>query len=237
MKIIAESGVNYNNIDGAIKYCSEAKRIGADIIKFQITDVKKTWVKNSMEYVQCLKNSFGNVEDIYWQLKNMELTENEWESIKLYCDSIGIEFLATPATIEKLDFLMSIGMKRIKISSDRAIERELINHALTYKVPVIVSNGMFNVNYKSDYIEKMYCISKYPAKLEDYKIEDMKEFSGLSDHTLKYGHDIVKILYEKKFKYYEKHFKVDNYCIDAKSSITVNQFESLIKNIRNLEII
>lgn len=214
MYLIAEAGLNHNgNMIKAFKYCRIAKDCGADAVKFQATDVKTTWDKNKPEYTK-----FGLNKN-----RLLKLEIKNYNEIKNYCDKIGIDFMATPSTIERLDYLMSLGMKIIKIGSDRACEKELIDKALTYKVPVLVSNGMYK--FKEKVIE-MYCKSEYPCKDIDWS----KIGEAFSDHTIEYNHG--EKLAKMKIKYYEKHIKINDNCIDSCVSLYPWQFKKLINTIR-----
>jgi sialic acid synthase SpsE len=217
MKIIAEAGINFNSFSQALYYCKVAKDIGADIIKFQVTDIEKT----------C------NTPKLKDRIMLKQLDDIQWQMIMKYCDKIGIEFLATPSSLRKLMILMASGMTRVKIGSDRAAEKELVQRALSYNVPVIVSNGLHKINYNNKNLIKMYCVSKYPACSCEYQFDKIKGFDGLSDHTLRYDEGWCKKIKKKQFKYYEKHFKLDDDCIDARASLNKDQFKELIYNLRN----
>ena len=87
----------------------------------------------------------------------------------------------------------------------------------------------------------MHCISSYPNKIENSYLSNIsflkKKFDceiGLSDHT----NGIEIPIYSKLLgvKYIEKHFKINSShkCVDARVSITKDQFINLKKGINNI---
>jgi N,N'-diacetyllegionaminate synthase len=217
MFIIAEAGLNYSgSIKKAFEYCEAAKYIGADAVKFQLTE--------------------SDIDII----KACEMPEENWMQIKKYCDDIHIEFMATPSTVQKLDFLLAIGCKKIKIGSDRALQFDLINklqviseitnsrkpdRSMNEPIITIISNGHFKVYYS--WAKMMYCISDYPTEPEKINFYEVMNYPGLSDHTLEFNYRWAEKIQLSNVEYYEKHFKLDDNCIDAKSSLTVYQFKEL----------
>jgi sialic acid synthase SpsE len=241
ISIIAECGLNHTSLSNALEYCDKAKEVGADIIKFQTTDIKHTWQFNSPEYVSALIDSFGLGAYLEGYIEEMilkkELSRLEWLYIKNHCDKIGIEFLSTPSSKRTLKMLMDIGMKRIKIASNRVLERSLIDLALSYRVDVIMSNGMHAVNKTNPYIKKMFCVSKYPSYKEDYDFTKYDDsYDGFSDHTVYIDKEwCKKITANHNLKYYEKHFTLDDNSIDAKNSLKPSEFKILVDNLRSCE--
>jgi len=224
--IIAEAGLNYGGSLACAKdYCYSARETGASAVKFQVTDVNRT-----------LNNSHwsGNSE-LMELIKACEMPEENWMEVKRYCDSIGIEFMATPSTIDKLEFLMALGMKKIKIGSDRSDNIGLLSKAYSYNVPVLVGCGKYYVDdYRAD---KLHCVSEYPAYIEDYTLYAVNDdYSGMSDHTLETGIEIPLIVVSKGWKYYEKHFKLSDNCIDYHTSLFPKDFKKLIDNFKRAEM-
>jgi sialic acid synthase SpsE len=80
-------------------------------------------------------------------------------------------------------------------------------------------------------ITLLHCVSEYPAANPHYeRIRELRHFGhkvGISDHTQKLVFPPMDVI--------EKHFKLDDDCIDAKVSITPEQLYRLIENLRNFE--
>lgn len=217
MFIIAEAGLNFmGSAEKAIEYCEVAKDCGADAVKFQITDCGGGYSKKELE----------KYEIKFW----------EWRAIKQYCDKIGIEFIATPSSTKVLNYLISLKCKTVKIGSDRAGNMDLITEACKFIEMIIVSTGYYNFNYTFENVIKMFCVSLYPCKKEWINWDCFTvTMQGFSDHTLECGKEWAELLVSKKIEYYEKHFKLDDNCIDSAVSLNPIELKSLIKNIRELK--
>ena len=212
--IIAEAGLNFmGSVENAIKYCEVAKEIGADAVKFQITDCDSGASKP--------------------ELKQYELKLWEWKAIKRYCDKIGIEFIATPSSARIMDYIIeNQHCKTIKIGSDRANDTTMINMALDSKIKTIVSNGAYEPETTRPII-RMFCTSLYPTKFDWINFDYFTpEYTGWSDHTTEYGDRIVSVIKEHNVQYYEKHLTLYHNTIDANCSLLPEQFKILIDKIR-----
>lgn len=199
IKIICEAGLNWRTFDEAVEYVERCKVIGADIVKYQYVDNPDL----------------------------PQMNKGEWKALKGYCDKIGIEFMATPSTYDIAVSLFHIGMKGIKIGSDR-INETLLRTSFEY---YLMSDG-----YSSNEHINMYCVSLYPCspKFIDFNKMSNKKYLGFSDHTLRYDKEWCdKIKACKNIQYYEKHITLFENCIDKEVSLDLKQFKELVKNIRN----
>ena len=116
--IIAEAGVNHNgSFKLACKLVDEAKKAGADCIKFQTFQAKNLVSRNAQkaEYQKDTTGE-GTQADL---LKRLELTYDEFLALKAYCDKVKICFLSTPFDFESIDFLNTIDMPFWKIPSGK----------------------------------------------------------------------------------------------------------------------
>jgi len=231
MFIIAEAGLNHGgSLDMACNYALIAQLSGADAVKYQYTDIDATWHRNSERYNELA----GDLRD---EIKKCEMTRAEWKELKEYCDSIDIEIMATPSTPEILTYLIQIGMQKIKIGSDRAAEDELLAAAKESGKQTFISTGFSRPD--ADWAGMFYCISKYPTDLKEIDYTEMfsGKYCGFSDHTLD-----IEILpadigwrlrtYGNKIIYWEKHFKLNNSCIDSDVGIGPHNLQEWIENVR-----
>jgi len=228
--IIAEVGINHNsNLKKAIAYVEVAKRIGADAVKFQ---------------------AFWHWPD----LRQYELSRDEFRLIFAYAKKIGIDCFATPFSIEAIDFLHGIGQTTWKVPSGMITNIPYLDCLRNLPEPkrFILSTGMSNLTeietaYGAlglhDNICYLHCTTAYPAKFEDVNLKAMVSmFSfcfrldvGLSDHTP--GIEIPIAAVALGASVIEKHITFNNLSDgpDHKASLEVSEFEKMIKAIRNVE--
>ena len=115
--IIAEAGVNHNGeIATAKKMVDVAKEAGVDYIKFQ-TFVPEKLVSRYAEKAEYQKETTDAAESQLDMLRKLSLSEDEFLSLKEYCEKVGIGFISTPFDLESIDFLEKLNMDFWKIPS------------------------------------------------------------------------------------------------------------------------
>ena len=103
--IIAEVGVNHNGkINKAIKLIKEAKKVGADIIKFQTFKARDTVTITSKKANYQINNT-NRQESQYSMLKKLELSYQDFKKLFSLSKKLKIEFLSTAFDLESLIFL------------------------------------------------------------------------------------------------------------------------------------
>lgn len=176
--IIAELGINHaGDMATAHALIHAAYEAGADAVKFQ------SFTADELGYDQTLTD----------YLSKCQLTEEMHLELKLHCDDFGIEFMSTPFDADWADFLVRLGVKRLKVSSGKVSDRAFMAHLRTLKLPLIISNGMCDPETFRDVTQPrdtvLYCVSRYPAPLHAIDFRRMAKlrhsfFSvGFSDHT------------------------------------------------------
>ncbi len=142
IEIIAEAGVNHNgSFDLAIQLVDEAKKAGADIVKFQ-TFITENCLSQNIGKADYQVSNTG-VGSQYEMVKNLELTFDEHKKLKVYCDSVDIKYLSTAFDFESLDFLVHVlKLETLKIASGEITNNPLLlAHAKT-GCDLILSTGM-----------------------------------------------------------------------------------------------
>ena len=140
--IIAEAGVNHNGDIGLAKELIDiASECGADIVKFQ-TFKAEDLVTNRAKKAAYQKKSVSGPSDQLSMLKKLELSDHDFEVLRDHCQKRSIEFLSTAFTIESLEFLVSLGIKRIKIPSGEITNFPLLLKSSTFGLPIILSSGL-----------------------------------------------------------------------------------------------
>ena len=145
--IIAEAGVNHNgDLRIAKKLIYEAKKSGADAIKFQNFITSELVTKKAKKAPYQIKNTKNN-EQQYKMLKKLELKLNDYYILKKFCREKKIDFLTSVFDIKSLFFVeKKLKMKTIKIPSGEITNFFLLDKINLNKYSVILSTGMSNLN-------------------------------------------------------------------------------------------
>ena len=115
--IIAEAGVNHNGeLEIAKQLAKEAKRCGADIVKFQTAKLSSL-VSKTAKMAEYQKENIGQEMSQREMLKKLLLSYDEFKELATYCREIGITFLSTPFDLESIDFLEELGCNMWKVPS------------------------------------------------------------------------------------------------------------------------
>lgn len=251
--IIAEAGVNHNgSLECAKQMVDVAVEAKADAIKFQTFSAERLACKKAPKADYQLKSTESGESQLE-MLKKLELSDEEFVKLQEYCNRRGIMFLSTPFDVMSLKFLISIGMKMIKISSGEITDYPLLREAGKSRLPIILSTGMCSMVevkeaisvlrcYGATDITVLQCNTEYPTPYEDANLEGMltlgKETNcnyGYSDHTE--GNEIAIAAASLGAMIIEKHFTLDKNMEgpDHKASIEPKELCNLIRSIRNVE--
>lgn len=234
--IIAEIGCNHNgSTELAIKMIEEAKRCGADAVKFQFFDDKNLCTDQYMSDLDAGKVKLENVDK--WESKESGLfgvreqtkayinSKDQLRIFREHCRKLQIDFGCTPADEQGVEFLASIQSDFIKLSSMDADNPKMISAAIKTNLPIIIATGMaslaeidevYNLFRKANYsnFSLLHCVSIYPPRNEIVNLNFINTLQkiydceiGYSDHTLGYAISLAAIA--KGAKIIEKHFTLD----------------------------
>ena len=149
--IIAEAGVNHNgSLDIAMQLIEEAKKAGADAVKFQTYKTENLVTRDAKKAEYQYKNT-GKSDSQFEMLNKLELSYLEQIELFHFSNEIGIDFLSTAFDLESLNFLSKeMKLKTLKISSG-----DLTNGPLLYEFGktgknLILSTGMSNIQEIED---------------------------------------------------------------------------------------
>lgn len=209
--IIAEAGINHGgDLFKALIMASKAKGCGASAVKFQ------TFLESELPF------------------KNISYKETK--SLKEFCDDIGILFLSTPHTESAIDALEEL-VPVYKLASPRLYDRKFIKKVIEKGKPIILSVNEYAVTKDiealpdADYIF-MHTVCQYPAdypqleRLAFFMCWDTDSLWGYSDHTA--GIDnCKKAITEYGACLIEKHFMLEEGCVDEMVSIKPKELEEL----------
>jgi len=251
--VIAEAGVNHNgDLAMALALCDAARAAGADAVKFQTFRAEDLVVPGAPT-AEYQKRQTGE-QDQFSMLRNLELSPEQHERIRDHCVRIGIEFFSTPFSIEAVDLLVALGVRRIKMPSGELTHRALVEHACATGLPVLLSTGMGTMaeirealewagtaRGSLDGISVLHCTSAYPAPDEALNlraITTMRQELGLpigySDHSL--GIEAALAAVSLGATVIEKHLTLDASLPgpDHAASLEPEGFAAMVRGIRRI---
>jgi N,N'-diacetyllegionaminate synthase len=251
--IIAEAGVNHNgSLSTALSLCDVALKAKVDAVKFQTWKTEKILTK-SVEMADYQKENLHSEGSQFEMIKSLELSYKEFETIKKYCDKIGLTFLSTPDEIDSLDFLLSLGMKIIKIGSGEITNIPFLREIGKKNREVILSTGMSSlgdvekayselIEHGAKSVTLLHCTTNYPCPMNEVNLRAIKTLRdafktkvGYSDHTL--GIEVPIAAVAMGADVIEKHFTLDHSMIgpDHKASLDPDELIKMVRAIRNIE--
>ena len=256
VKIIAEIGVNHNgDMTLAKKLIDEAKKAGADYVKFQTFKADRLATKKAKKTVYQIKNS-GDGESQKEMLARLELSHDMHKKIISHCKKQKIKFLSSAFDIESLDLLSKLGQTIFKIPSGEITNAPYLKHVGAIAKSIILSTGMSNLKEIKDAIKilesgglsrkditVLHCTSEYPAPLKEVNLNAMNEIKnklkvsvGYSDHTA--GIEISLAAVALGAEVIEKHITFNQKLPgpDHKASLEPKELRLMIKLIRNIEV-
>jgi N,N'-diacetyllegionaminate synthase len=259
--IIAEAGVNHNGDEAlALRLVDTAAECGADAVKFQTFSADKL-VRPGAEKADYQKRQTGE-GDQYAMLKALEMSPELHRKLYARCAELGIEFMSTPFDEEAADFLLALGMKRIKVPSGEITNTPFLEFLAAKDCPLIVSTGMASLEeiqeavrvigatrarhgFKASLAETvtvLHCTSNYPAAFGDVNLRAMGTIAqatrlpvGYSDHTL--GIAVSTAAVALGATIIEKHFTLDRNMPgpDHAASLEPQELRAMIAQIRAIE--
>lgn len=259
--IIAEAGVNHNgDRDLAMQLVDVAARCGADAVKFQTFSADKLTRKGT-EKAEYQKRMTGD-GDQHAMLAKLEMSHELHHALVGRCAELGIEFMSTGFDEEAVDFLVSVGIRRIKVPSGEITNLPFLTHMASKNLPMIVSTGMADMDEVKmsiatikqerdrlgltvpldQMVTILHCTSNYPAAALDVNLRAMLSMGtqtgmpiGYSDHTL--GIAISSAAVAMGARVIEKHFTLDKTLPgpDHMASLEPGELQELVRSIREIE--
>jgi len=253
--IIAEAGCNHNGkIEIAFKLIDQAKKCGADAIKFQAFNPDDLVSKNAKIAPYARKNNFKNSQ--YELQKKISLSFEKFLLLKNYSKKKRIKFICSAFDLKSLDLLKKMKLDIIKIPSGEINNLPYLNSLKNNTNNLIFSTGMssmkeinflkkhFFSKYKKNKMAILHCTSSYPCSNENVNLNTInllkEKFNvpiGFSDHTTSV--DIPSYAVSMGSKIIEKHFTLSKKMKgpDHFMSLNINEFKNMVSKIRDIEII
>lgn len=256
IRIAAEAGVNHNgDIVLAHKLIDAAAAAGADIVKFQTFHAESVIAACAPKAVY-QQQITGAEESQLDMVRKLELSMDDFVTLKNHCDTKGIMFWSTAFDMASVDFLHSLDLKLWKIPSGEITNLPYLRKIGQYGEESILSTGMatlgdietaLNILERAGTPQKnvtlLHCTTEYPAPLEDVNLRAMLTLRGAfpgvggvgySDHTE--GIEVSLAAVAMGAQLIEKHFTLDKGMEgpDHKASLDPQELTALVRGVRRI---
>jgi N,N'-diacetyllegionaminate synthase len=247
--IIAEIGVNHNgSISLAKKMILEAKKCGADAVKFQAFKATKLVRNNTPLAKYQRKIGLNTQKDL---LLKYEMSVTQLLELREFSDKIGIDFMVSVFDEYSISTLKDLSLDVWKVPSGEITNYFLLNELSKTGGSVILSSGMANLdeidnaikvlnsNNLIKQITLLHCVTEYPSPLNKInllsitKLRDVFNLEvGFSDHTEGYTASVYATILGASI--IEKHFTLDKNLEgpDHQASLEPHEFAVMVSEIR-----
>lgn len=215
--IVYEAGPTHSGLESAKDLVRMASEAGADAVKFQIFDPDRLVADKQQlfSYDVLLDRASGKTETIseplYDILSRRSMSRDDWRSLKVYSDSLGLAFFSTVGFDEDIDFLTEIGCHSVKIASADVNHFPLLRYAAKSGMSIQIDTGSATLGEIEAAVETIlaegndriiihHCPSGYPARLESINLRVIQTLKAMfsfpiafSDHTPGWEMDIAAI--------------------------------------------
>jgi N,N'-diacetyllegionaminate synthase len=250
--IIAEAGVNHNgNLETAYKLVDAAVAAGCNAVKFQTWITEKVYSQEKSIKPEYQMRTTKVSDSEFDTIKKLELTYEDFWSIKDYCDKKGIIFFSTPDEVDSADFLSKLGMDLIKTASQDVTNTPFLKYIARLGMPVIFSTGACTITELAEGVESilsetnkliiLHCVSSYPAPMDQMNLTVIKSLRsmfgypvGLSDHTTSMEAACAAVALGARI--FEKHLTLDKSMDgpDHQASLDPDEMRNYCQSLRNV---
>ena len=252
--IIAEAGVNHNGeLELGRRLVKEAKKAGADAIKFQSYKAGKLATKTAPRYWTEADDPQGTQYDTFAKLDSFGREEHQ--ELFRYAADEGILCFSAPFDDEAVDMLEALGVPGYKIASADLTDHPLLRKVAAKGKPMLLSTGLATITEIGEALEVvkeagneqvvlLHCTLQYPCKAENANLRMMEHLKaafpdvpvGLSDHTL--GIAVPQAAVALGAVAVEKHYTIDKTLSgspDHYLSVDPQDLAQMIEAIRTIE--
>ena len=251
--IIAEAGVNHNgDVNLAKKLIDAAEYAGADAVKFQTFKAEELVIKGA-EKAKYQKGTTEKEESQFEMIRNLELSQKNFEELSAHAQKKGIIFLSSPFDKGGVELLDEMDVPAFKVGSGEITNFPLLQHIARKRKPVILSTGMAVLGEVEealaairqedvDGIILLHCVSCYPAKIENINLRAIETLRqafelpvGLSDHSIGITMPVAAVALGACV--IEKHLTLDKNLPgpDHRVSLEPKELKQMVKAIRDVE--
>lgn len=248
--IVAEIGINHNGDRiAAMQLIDAAVAAGADAVKFQKRTLSETYrdviVTNPRRAEQ-------GVQYLVPLLKEFELSDADFRSVRAHCAAREIPFLCTPWDMASVEFLEGLDVAAYKIGSPDLTNLPLIDRVVTTGRPIVVSTGMASeeeirrtlahLDTKDADYAVLHCVSSYPAAPDEINLRFMGVLREWCGRPVGYsGHEVGTAISAAAAglgaKIIERHVTLDKTARgpDHRASLLPSEFAEQVRAIREVE--
>lgn len=253
--VIAEAGVNHNGDERmALDLVEAAAASGADIVKFQTFTGSQLASRHAPLAAYQAVQTNAAVTQVE-MLEGLEMNDRMHRLIISQAQKSQIEFLSTAFDQSNLDYLLGLGIRRIKVPSGEITNLPLLRQIGEKGLPVLLSTGMANlgeieaaidvleaVGTLREAITLLHCTTEYPAPADEVNLRAMPLMGqalsvafGYSDHTL--GSAVAVAATALGAQVIEKHITLDRTLPgpDHSASMEPTEFGEMVRSIRAVE--
>lgn len=258
--IIAEIGCNHcGDPILAKKMVEKAKLCGVDAVKFQ-TFKASALISKYAPKADYQKITTGENENQLEMTRKLELPFADYEKLRDYAISLGLDVFSTAFDMESIDLLEQSGQSIWKIPSGEITNLPYLERIAKIRVTgkrIILSTGMSTIDEIHQAVDTilqyevkenltiLHCNTEYPTPDEDVNLSAIdtlhQEFPnfkiGFSDHSIGTVATIGACM--KNIVLIEKHFTLDKNLEgpDHKASATPDELLLLCESVRRIEVI
>ena len=245
--IIAEVGsVHDGSFGNAQKLIDAAADCGVDAVKFQ------THIAAAETLRDAPMPSYFKGEPRYEYFQRTGFSFEQWQALKAHCEAHHVEFISSPFSVEAVELLEKVGVRRYKVGSGEVSNLPMLDVIGQMGKPVLLSSGMSSWAELDEavntllrhhrHVTLLQCTSEYPCPYEEVGLNVMLDMKaryglpvGLSDHTLTpYASLAAATLGAAVI---ERHFTFSRlmYGSDARNSLQPDELTDLVRGIRAIE--
>jgi sialic acid synthase SpsE len=246
--IVAELGTSHGgSITKAKEMIDAAVSSGADCVKFQIVYADEILHPNTG-----LVPLPGGDTRLYDVFKKLEVSPAFFAELKVYAESKGLVFLASPFGPRSAAELRRLAPVLVKIASPELNYTQLIREIAQWGIPVFLSSGvstlagieetlaLFDEAGKRNNVTLLHCVTSYPAPLSDYNLRLLTTLrgifgvkTGVSDHSLE-PEPVPCVAAALGASAIEKHFCLsrDDPGLDDPIALPPARFADMVKAVR-----
>ncbi|MHA1937603.1 MAG: pseudaminic acid synthase [Candidatus Thorarchaeota archaeon] len=251
--IVAEISANHlQDYSLAEKTIEAARDAGADAVKLQTYTPDTITLDCDSEDFK-LRGTIWEGKTLY-QLYQEAYTPWEWQpKLKEFAEDMGLICFSSPFDRTAVDFLEAMNVPAYKVASFEITDIPLIEYIASRKKPVVISTGIAEISDIEDALDAckrnnndevilLKCTSAYPTPLSEVNLLAIPDLSsrfsvlvGLSDHTLGISVPVAAVTLGACLV--EKHLTMNRNLggPDANFSLEPNEFETMVKTIREVE--